>query len=81
MEKTKLQRQFESRGAEEARKKRLAEEAVERDELRRQRREEMSAHLHDLNWLGGNPITSTEETLRDALIFLLNRYAEDSDNG
>ena len=80
MEKTKRQRQIESWGAEEARKKRLAEEADKRDELRRQWREETSGHLYDLNMLGGNPITPTEEVLRDALIFLLERYAEEIDN-
>ena len=81
MEKTKQQRQLESWGAEKTRKKRLAEEAIERDALRRKRYSDAAAHLYDLGMLGGNPISPTEETLRDALIFLLNHFIEENDNG
>jgi hypothetical protein len=81
MAKTKYERQIESRAAQAAYARRLEESEAARENLRITYEQEAGAHLMALNHLGGNPLSPAEETLCEALVFLLERYAEEIDNG
>jgi len=80
MAKTKFERQLEAKAAQAAYARRLEESEAARENLRICHEQEAGQHLMALSYLGGNPMSSAEEKLCDALIFLLERYAEEISN-